>query len=82
MVGVFIGLFMNIALQTVNLQIINWSSTTETSFNPLPTTISVDPENTKFMFAVSIMGMDLNDVNQRFFDIYLVERHFTQGGSV
>jgi hypothetical protein len=78
-VGVFIGLFMNIAIQTANMEIINWSSTFESSFNPTSTSITVDPKNTQFMFGVNVLGIDLNDVNQRFFDIYILQREFNFG---
>jgi hypothetical protein len=55
------------ALQTINKQIIKWNATTKTSF--IPSSVSIDTQSNKFMFAVTLVGINLNDPHQRFFDI-------------
>ena len=71
-------LFMSTAIQTINMQIISWTSTSTLEFDPGETSITIDPPTNPFMFAVRILGINLND-NIRFFDVFLVERTYING---
>ena len=69
-VTIFVILFANNALSTVNKTNISWSSTTENAFEPAPTTI--DFSNSKMMFALGIFGLDLNNPYFRYFDFKII----------
>lgn len=75
---VFMTLFMSTAIQTINMQIISWTSTSTLEFDPAETNITISPPDNPFMFAVKMLGVNLND-NVRFFDIVMVDRNFKNG---
>jgi hypothetical protein len=76
---VFLVLFMSTAIQTVNMQIINWSSSSELLFDPSETIIPINPPHNPFVFGIKLFGVNLNDNASRLFDIVMVERHYQNG---
>ena len=75
---VFMTLFMSTAIQTINMQIITWTSTSTLEFDPSETNIAINPPSNPFTFAVKLLGINLND-NIRFFDVFLVQRTYING---
>lgn len=75
---IFIVLFGNTAIQTINRSIINWTSTTENLYEPTPYVLNFEPGN-KFLFTVGIVGFNLNDPAERYFDIQVIETHIGSG---
>lgn len=78
-ITVFLVLFMNTAIETINKQIINWTATTSNYLEPTHTNITFG-QNSSFMFTVGIMGLNLNNPLLRYFDITLIEHHYQAGG--
>ena len=68
---IFAVLFTNLAIRTVNKEIIAWSSETTSEIEPSQTVVKVSPS--PFLFTVGIMGLNLNDPNVRYFDFTLTE---------
>lgn len=76
-------LFMNTAIQTVDMTNIIWTSTTENQFDPTESNVTIttpSKSSNPFMFAVNIMGVNLNSNTSRFFDVSLIEHHYIRGG--
>ncbi len=80
-ITIFMVLFANTAILTLNKSIINWTSTTENYFEPSETKLSMSPED-NFMFTIGIMGIDLNDPTRRYFNIQIVDTHVGAGGVI
>lgn len=68
---IFAVLFTNLGIKTIEREIINWSFETNNSPEPTLTTVKIDPKS--FMFAITIMGIDLNNPNKRIFDLVIQE---------
>ena len=64
---IFVIMLASNAVSTVNKTDISWSATTEKSFLSSSTTLTFNPQNNK-MVSVGIVGFDLNNPTQRFFD--------------
>ena len=73
---IFIILFSNLGMQTVNQQIINGSVNYKIDTEPVPLSINFK-KGADFMFGIGIMGLDLNDPNIKYFDISLRQNYFT-----
>lgn len=73
---IFIILFYNLGMQTVNQQIINGSVNYKIDTEPVPLSINFK-KGADFMFGIGIMGLDLNDPNIKYFDISLRQNYFT-----
>ena len=67
-VAIFCFLFSSNAIATVNKTAIAWKSTVEDAFNPTPATITFNPQG-KMMFGIAVLGFNLNDPTQRYFDV-------------
>ena len=72
-ISVFLALFFNTAIQTINKSIISFTSTVQYQSNPTSTNITLS--NTGFMFAVGLLGLNLNDPSFQYFDITLKEKY-------
>ena len=70
-VVVFIYLFSGNTISTFNKTNITWSTTSENLFEPSRTTLTFSPE-TKNMFTVGILGLNLNDPSFRYFDFQII----------
>ena len=73
---IFIILFSNLGMQTVNQQIINGSVNYKIDTEPVPLSINFK-KGADFMFGIGILGLDLNDPNIKYFDISLRQNYFT-----
>lgn len=74
-IAVFMVLFMNTAIQTIDMNNITWTSTSEYSFDPSETNVTIaniSADSNPFMFAINILGVNLNSNNSRFFDVSLI----------
>jgi hypothetical protein len=69
---VFGVLFMGTAIDTINMDIINWTSSQEFLIDPVATELTIDPKGKHFMFAVGVMGLDINNATHRYFDLEMV----------
>jgi hypothetical protein len=78
-ISVFLALFMNTAIQTVNKDIISWTSTTTNYLSPTSTNVTFGPSS-NFVFTVGLMGLNLNDPKIRYFDVEMIEHHYKSGG--
>ena len=78
MVGIFAILFAGNALSTINKSEVFWSATKENSFIPTPTDIAFNSES-KSMFSIGLIGVNLNDPNIRYFDFDLMLTKIVNG---
>ena len=72
-IAIFLILFSDNAINTVNKTDIAWSTVSENIFEPTSTQIKFNP-STKTMFAIGILGLNLNDPNVKYFDIELIPK--------
>ena len=72
-VCIFIILFSSNAVSTVNKTSISWEAITSYAFKPTPTIVQFD--NSNFMFAIGVVGLNLSSTTIRYFDISMVETH-------
>lgn len=79
---IFGVLFLNTAIQTINMDIINWTSTRDLLFDPARYDVKIDPRNSHFMFAGGILGVNLNNATHRFFDVEIYEVAYENGASI
>lgn len=73
---------MGTAIDTINMDIINWSSSQEFLIDPIATELTVDPKQKRFMFAVGVMGLNINNSTHRYFDLEMVEVGYSNLTSV
>ena len=67
-IAIFLILFANNAVSTINKTAITWESNTQRSFLGTNATLSFNPQS-KEMVAMGIVGLNLNDPNIRYFDV-------------
>ena len=67
-ITIFAAIFTGNALATFNKTDVKWSATKEIDFQPKPVNLSFEV-GSKTMFAIGIIGMNLNNPYKRFFDV-------------
>lgn len=77
---IFIGLFSNMFLVVFSKNIITYSKNTFYDADPIYTGLKTDSQE-KFMFAIGITGLELNNTQKRYFDISLYNYSIFKNGS-
>ena len=75
---VFLVLFTSTAISTLNMTNIFWTSTSSYLFDPTPTSITTATKGS-FMFAVGVLGVNLNSPTERFFDVTMIDHNIARG---
>ena len=70
---VFFYLFTGMGVNTLNRKIITWVAEKENAFEPVASTVTFNSD-TKNMFSSGIIGLDLNNPNERYFECDLGEK--------
>lgn len=73
---IFMILFASMAIKTVNREIINATTTVNSEIDPVPIKLVTSPKG-GFMFAISVLGFNLNDPVTKYFNVTLRQNFFT-----
>ena len=74
-IGLFIGLFAAMGLETAKKDIINSSVSVSYELDPTPVKTKTAPDSA-FLFAFNMMGINLNDPTVTYFDFTLTQTFY------